>query len=265
MPVKKILCSLLFGISCLSVVAQTSPTPPSTKKEKKEARRERINMLAKQEEEGEVVFNKQSVFGFKMNTDGYGFSYEYGKYKSNRKAILYQFEFNEKKHQKEKKISLFDGFGFSNIIFGKTNNFYQAKLGIAQQSRIGGKGNKNGVSVSGIVGGGLTVGLLKPYMVNVVIAGQEQRSTFPKIIDSNYAIAGAAGFTVGWGEVKINPGVHAKTALRFDYGRFNETVSAIEIGLMAEYYSKKVSQLAYVDEKSFFFNAYISFLFGRRK
>jgi hypothetical protein len=115
------------------------------------------------------------------------------------------------------------------------------------------------------VGGGLTVGLLKPYMVNVVINGQEQRSTFPKIIDSNYAIAGAAGFTVGWSDVKINPGVHAKTALRFDYGRFNETVSAIEIGLMAEYYSKKVSQLAYVDEKSFFFNAYISFLFGRRK
>lgn len=265
MPVKKILCSLLLGMSFLSVLAQTGPTPPSTKKAKKEARRERINMLAKQEEEGEVVFNKQSVFGFKMNTDGYGFSYEFGKYKSNRKAILYQFEFNEKKHQKEKKISLFDGFGFSNIIFGKTNNFYQAKLGITQQTRIGGKGNKNGVSVSGLMGGGLSIGLMKPYMVNVVINGQEQRSTFPKIIDSNYAISGAAGFTVGWKDVKINPGVHAKTALRFDYGRFNETVSAIEIGLMAEYYSKKVSQLAYVDEKQFFFNAYISFLFGRRK
>jgi hypothetical protein len=53
--------------------------------------------------------------------------------------------------------------------------------------------------------------------------------------------------------------------LRFDYGRFNETVTGIEVGVMAEYYSKKVPQLSYVQQKNYFFNAYISFIFGRRR
>jgi hypothetical protein len=249
----------------VSAHAQYKKETMSKKQEKREARRDRINQLMKQEEEGEVVFNKQHVFGFKAITDGYGLSYEFGKYKSNRKTTLFQFEFNEKRHPKEKKISLFDGFAFSNVIFGKTNNFYQTKLGVAQQLRIGGKANKNGVSVTGIWGGGLSIGLEKPYYVDVVVNGKEERKTFPTIIDSLYGINGASGFLVGWGDVKINPGAHAKLAMRFDYGRFNETVTAIEVGLMGEFYSKKVSQLAYVKEKNFFFSGYISLLLGRRK
>ncbi len=263
---KKITFSLLLLVFSANLLfAQYKKETVSTKQQKKEERRMRLNTLSKQEEEGEVVFNKQSVFGLKMVTDGVGISYEYGRYKSNKKTLLFQFEFNEKRHPKEKKISLFDGFGFSNIVFGKTNNFYQAKLGIAQQLRIGGKGNKNGVAVSGIVGGGLSIGLVKPYFVNVSNNTDEFRSQFPKIIDSNYAIIGSAGIFSGWNKVKINPGAHAKAAMRFDYGRFNETVTAIEVGLMAEIYSKKVSQLAYVKERQFFFSGYISILLGRRK
>lgn len=262
---KKLILSLLLSIVVLFSFAQYKKETVSPKQQKREERRERINRLSKQEEEGEVVFNKQSVFGLKLATDGFGLSYEFGKYQTTKKSLLFQFEFNEKRHPKEKKIPLFDGIGFSSVVFGKTNNFYQTKLGVAQQMRIGGKGNKNGVAVSGIWGGGLTIGLEKPYMVNVAINNQEQRSTFPTIVDSLYPIIGAAGPFVGWKNVKVNPGAHAKIAMRFDYGRFNETVTAIEIGLMGEIYSKKVSQLTYVDKKQFFFSGYLSILLGRRK
>lgn len=265
MPFKHLVFLFALAAPLLHLQAQDVSERARSRQEKKSERKEQINKLIRQEEEGELVFHSQRVFGFKMNTDGYGFSYEVGKYKSNASAMLYQFEFNEKRHPKEKKISLFDGFGFSNIIFGKVNNFYQAKLGIARQSRIGGKGNKNGVSVSGIYGGGLSVGLEKPYYVNIDLNGVAVRSSFPKIIDSNYIITGAAGALVGWKDVNINPGAHAKAAMRFDYGRFRETVTAIEIGIMAEFYGKKVEQVAYVDPKRFFFNSYITILFGRRK
>ena len=36
------------------------------------------------------------------------------------------------------------------------------------------------------------------------------------------------------------PGGHVKGALRFDYGRYNEVVSALEVGLKATYFSKKM-------------------------
>lgn len=251
--------------SLSAAFAQAPKKDIKSRDDKKAERRDKINKLIRQEEEGEVVFNKQSVWGFKMITDGYGFSYEYGRYKNSRVTTLYQFEFNEKRHNKEKKLSLFDGFGFSNVVLGKMNNFYQTKLGIAQQYRIGGKANRNGVSVAGILGGGLSIGLMKPYYVNVTNVRKEFKSTFPTIVDSNYAIIGSAGFFNGWKEVKINPGVHAKAALRFDYGRFNESISALEVGLASEFYAQKVPMLTYVPQKQFFFSAYISFLFGRRK
>jgi hypothetical protein len=271
LPVKKIVLSALVILTATAVWAQENPTPqsPTSKKDKREARRERINALLKLQEEGEIIFNKQSIFGIKLATDGYGLSYEWGKFKSNRVATIFQVELNEKKHKKEKRVSYVSpgGFNFNSLIFGKMNNFYQFKLGMGQQRIIGGKGNKNGVGVMAIYGGGVSAGLLKPYYVDVddPNTGQRFRKTYPTIIDSGYYEQGSSGFTVGWGEVKFKPGVHAKAAMRFDYGRFNETVTAIEVGLNAEYYMDKIPQMALNEEKKFFFNAYISLLLGRRK
>jgi len=240
----------------------------SPKQEKKNARRDRINTLLRHEEEGEIVFNKQSVFGIKLATDGYGITYELGKFKSARRSTLFQAELSEKKHRKEKKLaaSIDNQFQINSVVFGKTNNFYQIKLGIAQQQIIGGKGNKNGVAVSAIYGGGLTVGMLKPYFVDVEDSSNNRiRETYPEIVDKNYFELGASGFTVGWNAVKIRPGAYAKVAMRFDYGRLNETVTAIEVGLGAEFYSTKMSQIIYNKEKQLFFNAYVSILLGRRR
>lgn len=265
---KKIVLFLLAGILATNIWAQDNPTPksPTARKDKQAAKRERINNLLKQEEEGEIIFSKQSAFGIKLNTDGYGLSYEIGRFKSARVANIFQLEINEKKHRKEKRTSLLNGFNFNSVIFGKLNNFYQVKLSAGQQRIIGGKGNKNGVAVMAVYTGGVSVGLQKPYFVDVTDASnQRYRKTYPEIIDSNYKEQGGSGFTVGWDKVQPKYGLTAKGALRFDYGRFNETVSAIEVGLNAEFYFSKVAQMAYNPEKNFFFNAYISLLLGRRK
>lgn len=267
---KKLVMSLLVVVTTVAVWAQDSTglKRTSAKQDKKNQRRERINSLLRQEEEGEIVFNKQSVFGIKLATDGYGITYEIGKFKSQRKSTLFQIELSEKKHKKEKKLaaSIDNQFQINSVVFGKTNNFYQLKLGIAQQQIIGGKGNKNGVAVSAIYGGGVSMGMLKPYYVDVEDSTNDRsRQTYPDIVNKNYFELGAAGFTVGWDAVKIRPGAYVKAAMRFDYGRLNETVTAIEVGLGAEFYSSKMSQIIYSKEKQLFFNAYVSLLLGRRK
>ncbi len=106
---KKIVLLLLAGIIAGSAWSQTNPplSKREAKKNKKNERRERINELIKQEEEGEIIYNKQNVFSLKLATDGYGIGYEFGKFKSNRKSILFNFELSEKKHPKEKKEGLF--------------------------------------------------------------------------------------------------------------------------------------------------------------
>ena len=269
---KKIIVLVIVVLAGISSFAQrTKPTP---RQDKKSEKRERINSIIKQEEEGDVSFRKHNLFGGRLATDGYGISYEIGKYKNLRRTVLYQFDLNEKFHNKEEKsrnssVNLFDNTSYK---FGKANNFYQFKLGYGEQYLIGGKSNKNGIAVSAIFASGLTLGLLKPYYVDADDNNNQRIrykfvDTLPGGVSPDYL--GASGFTVGWKELKLKPGVHAKTALRFDYNRFNEAVSAVEAGVTGEYYASKILQMTYgpdaKKERSFFFNAYIAIIFGKRK
>jgi hypothetical protein len=183
--------------------------------------------------------------------------------------VLLQFELNEKKSPKDHKVAAagYNGYNFNSVVVGKLNNFYQFKIAVGQQHLIGGKGNKNGVAVTALYTGGFSLGILKPYYVDVSdpLTNSDFRSKYPTIIDSGYIEYGASGFTVGWGEISVKPGVNLKTALRFDYGRFNTTLTAIEVGLTGEYYFSKIPMLYKVPYKNFFFNAYLTIMFGKRK
>ena len=191
--------------------------------------------------------------------------------KTNRKTNIYRIDFTEIKNQKEEKLSSGNGLFFGNpFIFGKINNFYQLTLGFGQQHILGQKGNKNGVAVSAVYNGGLAVGLLRPYYLEVTDPLDGQNKTI-KYSEANRnlflgpTILGGGGLGKGWGEMKVKPGAFVKTALRFDYGRFNEVVSGIEAGLSAEFYGSKIPIMVDQKDKQFFFQGYIAILFGRRK
>ncbi len=266
---KKSFLFLLAWIIAVSALAQNNQPYPT--KDKKAAKRQRINNLMKMEEEGDLIFNKHSVFGLRLATDGYGIFYERGKFKTNYKTMLFQFELNEKKSPKDHKVAAAgnNGYNFNSVVVGKLNNFYQFKMAVGQQYLIGGKGNKNGVAVTALYSGGISIGLLKPYYIDVTDPANtdkgEFRSRYPTAFDSNYVVQGASGFFVGWGDLKVKPGLNAKAAMRVDYGRFNQTITAIEVGATGEYYFSKIPMLAYVSQKHFFFNAYVSIMFGKRK
>ena len=240
---------------------------------KKEEKKERIRQLIIQEEQGAIIYQKQSIFGIKLNTDGYGAFYELGRLKTSRKSSLYSFELGERKNSKEEKITSAQGGYLSNpYVYGKINNFYYAKLGYAQQQVIGNKGNKNGVAVSAIYGGGFSAALLKPYYLKVADANSNyvndvkyDNTNEDIFLDNQSQVLGSSGFGKGFGEMKFTPGAFVKTALRFDYGRYNELVSAIEVGLNVEVYTKKLPVMLITKERQLFFNAYAAIAFGRRK
>ena len=242
----------------------------NTKRTKKEEKRKRIDALIKQEEEGVIAYKKQTVYGIKLTSDGYGGFFEIGRAKSIKKAMLFQLEITERKHQKEEKLTSFANFA-APFIYGKLNFFYPVKLGVQQQLLLGNKSNKNGVSVSGNLGGGLAQGLLRPYEIEVDKNGQRTFVRYDSP-DSSYFInaysdvsASGPTFGTGWKYLKVTPGIYIKPAVRFDYGKLNELVSAIEVGVNAEFYSKKIPQMLYNKEKQFFFGAYFALMFGRRK
>jgi hypothetical protein len=260
-----------------------------TKKEKRDERKQRINALIKQEEEGVIAYHKHSAFGFKLTSDGYGGFFEIGRAKSIKKALLFQLDISERKHPKEEKQTNIS-IPTSPLIYGKINYFYPVKIGMQQQILLGNKTNRNGVSVTGNFGGGIALALLRPYNleINDLSKGNRKLIRYESTDSTKTSNTGSSGYVAdsvlftdgnllsflqvagsglgkGWGQMKVTPGLYAKAALRFDYGKYNEMLSAVEVGLTGEYYSKDIPQLVYTKQKKYFVSAYVSIMFGKRK
>jgi hypothetical protein len=263
--VKKIILITIAALISFYSFAQDSTGKKLTKKERRSDEQKRRNALLKENEEGVLSFAKHTAGGVQLRTNGYGAFLELGRSRSARWTNLYVLEITEIKHRKEEKSSG-QAFFSNSFVFGKINNFYQAKLGFGQQYVFGQKGNKNGVAVLGIVQGGLSLGLLKPYYV-------KERSGADVKYDSKDSlqflspseITGGSGFTKGWNELKVKPGAYVKAALRFDFGRYNESIQALEIGISLDYYASKIPQLVYSAPSSMFFQGHVAFVFGKRK
>ncbi|MEP6927844.1 MAG: hypothetical protein ABI834_09425 [Ginsengibacter sp.] len=255
---------IIFIIFIIS--ASCGASAQKSKKQRQQEKRAHINNLIKEEEEGVIAYKKSFVFGGKLISDGYGVFFELGRQNSVKKSTLYQLEISERKNVKEDKQSnpFINSIPF---IYGKENFFYPVKLGVQQQILFGNKSNKNGVSVTGNYGGGLSLALLRPYYVQVQ-KGNEFVYVKYKSSDSSIFLdqpQGGPTFGKGWSEITVTPGLYAKTSVRFDYGSYNEIVSAIEVGITGEFYSKKIPILVQVPQKQFFFSAFVAILFGKRK
>lgn len=268
---KRIQVLLLILLAAITLPAQD-------KKEEKEQKKLRKVSLFREVEDGENLYDREFSLGARLNTDGWTGFFELGYRKSASIVNYFQLEMSEKKHPKQDRMSQFVDVGqglvinTSPFVYGKRNNFYQAKLGFGQKRLIGGKGNKNGVEVNGIYYGGVSFGLEKPYYLDMMSDSYDpnDRNTV-KYTDENRdeflnadQIYGAGGFSKGWDEVKLNPGVHAKLGFRFDWARFNDVISALEVGINAEYYTRKVVIMVDDAGKSFFFNAYVGIQLGKR-
>src|SRR5450432_510456 len=242
------------------ITASFGAAAQESKKQRQQERRAHKDNLVKEEEEGVIAYKKSFVFGAKLISDGYGVFFELGRASSVKKSILYQLEISERKNVKEDKQSnpFVNSIPF---IYGKENFFYPVKLGVQQQILLGNKSNKNGVSITGNYGGGVSLALLRPYYIQVQ-QGNELAFIKYNSPDSstflNGPFIGGPTFGKGWNEITVTPGLYAKTSLRFDYGSYNEIVSAIEVGITGEIYSKKIPILIQIPEKQFFFSAYVA-------
>lgn len=273
---------LLFSQSDSGIDSSTHVSGRTLRRQRLAERRARLNKLISEEEEGALAYRKQSAYGIKLNTDGMSFYYEHGKYKTMNRTNLWWFEFGEKKSQKQDKQTPqpsppINSSGITlvsvgnNFVYGKVNNFYPIKIGLGRQYLIGSKGSTNGIAITAAYGGGVTFGIVKPYFVQVydstspnLLADLRYNKNPNEFLDPSN-IYGASSFSTGIPHITVIPGLHFRGSLRFDYGRFRETLSALEIGFNAEYYSKKITIMANNPSTNLFADAYVALVFGRRK
>ncbi len=219
--------------------------------------------------------------GLKLNTDGWSVFAERGTIRSEETKYrdlfhnvrVYTLELAEHRHPKEIRIGRAGDPGQTRpFYYGKVANFFTAKAGYGVRHMIAGKPEPGTVSIHWVYSGGLALGLEKPYYIETYASsfgtavGPAVRysDTTAGIFLSEGQVSGAANFSKGLSEIKVVPGVHARTGLHFDFARQRKTKLAVEVGAAAELYTRPVLIMANQKASPFFGSLYAAVQIGKR-
>lgn len=167
------------------------------------------------------------------------------------------------KHPKE--LSVQDFSTGARLVYGKQNYLFVLRPEYGRELTLFNRHEDEGISISGIVAAGPSIGLEKPYMIQFQDGRRTVTAAYDPVKHASTGIVGAGGFFQGFGLTKIVPGVHIKTALSFELSAFRENVTGLEIGFIAEAFTRKIDIMAYADNRSLYTSGYITLYFGNKK
>ena len=227
---------------------------------------------AQQQPEGDA-YNREISYGINFNTNAGivgGGMIKSSRYLSRNWSQFYALEAVEVKHPKE--TPYYSDLTVRRYIPGKSNYFYILRPEYGREYIFFRKAPESGVQVNGILAGGPSIGLLVPYYIIYDYAPNNSPNDIdfrterfdPAKHDLEY-IRGSANFLTGITETRINPGLHLKAGLSFEYGRYREDVTGVEVGFLVEAYPKKIVLIPQADNTALFTSAYLTLYYGRRK
>ena len=222
-----------------------------------------------------VIYKNENSFDIAIHSNGLYLGYNIGKIKFYYLTKYIHFDIGMLKHPKEKRISQIynQNNSLSRYTFGKQNLLINIRAGRGLIRYYSEKTKRKGVAVGLRMEGGLTVGLLKPYYLDVLsehdgkvktVAIKYSPETAADFLDPNHII-GESSFWKGVNEIKFKPGAFGRIALTLDPGAFEKYVQALNVGLQADIYVQRVPILVTDNNPFLLMNFFINLQFGRRK
>ncbi|MDQ6478955.1 hypothetical protein [Dyadobacter sp. LHD-138] len=157
------------------------------------------------------------------------------------------------------------------FIFGKQNYLFVLRPEYGREITLFNRHEDEGISISAIVAAGPSLGFEKPYMIQKQLTGGKVINA-PVRIDPNNTttdpyegFVGVGSFFSGFGQSKVVPGLHIKTALSFELSAFRDNVTGVEIGFLAEAFTRKIEIMGYAENRSFYPSGFITLYFGSKK
>lgn len=225
-----------------------------------------------------VLYNKEFTVNFKAHTNGYEVGATWGKIVTYYKSRYYYATFGEIKHPKEyrqnfKYININTGQTSKSFVFGKQNNLYMLRAGRGFKRYYTEKAKEKGVSIGVNYEFGLTLGVLKPYYLEIArvqdrpqgryVSTKYSEETAEEFLDIT-KIFGSSGLAKGLDEIIPLPGVNGRIGVNFEWGSYDEFIKAAEVGLMLDVFPRSIPLMANQANRPFFLNLYLSLQLGRR-
>ena len=226
-----------------------------------------------------VYYRNEWSLAAMLNSNGFGLNYRYGKRIDAANKRLFEVDFAYMKDPKEAKSYSFDTYSPSKYVDGKKNLAFNFRFGYGRQHEMFRKHDRGGIAVRYFYNFGPSVVLLKPIYYNVGKQLQGSRPDpeplkyDPTWQDNSIYILSRASFFKGFNELKPLPGAFAKFGFNFDFSKQDRIVHALEAGIIAEGFVKKVEIMDYTyihpeprkvaKNQQFFLTLFVSYRFGR--
>ncbi len=179
------------------------------------------------------------------------------------------------KHPKELQSSV-NSIG-SRFIEGKENYLFVLRPQYGREVKLFQRSADEGVAVSGILAAGPSLGIIKPYYLEVSYGNSTR--TVPASQVNGFATAtgetvtGAGNFFQGLDKSKLTVGLNVKAALSFELSAFRTNTTGVEIGFLTEFFPNKIIIIPSANpagnreegNRSFFTSGYITLFFGSKK
>ncbi len=220
------------------------------------------------DEQQKLFFRNEMTYGVTLSTFGYGGGVRYGKRINFFNSRLFEASVNVIKHPKEIKGSNPIFPNNKRFVFGKENFFFNIKASYGFQKIKFKKKDKGGIEIRFQYMGGVSLGFLKPvyYEVLIPVSAYEynlETEKFNPSLHTPYDIYGRASFLKGFDEIIFVPGLTGQFGISFEFGATDPVISAIEIGVSADIYTREITIMASDDNRMFFPTLYVSFRFGK--
>jgi hypothetical protein len=244
--------------------------------------------------DAELQVYRQHTYFAHIHSNGFGLGYRFGRIRSIERYTFQEFEFLQLKHPKAQRLQGSNMVGTNRrFIWGGVNQLYAFRYGFGTQRTLNEKPYWGGVQVSYIASAGGVLGLAIPQYLNIVHSrpstevkpGENPLYVRAERYDPNNQLHNELGWRIngmgpmfkGLFNLRPYPGIYAKFAFNFEFGKYNERVNALEVGAMLDVFPIPVPMMAVPCEtctnstklkkdKNFFLaNFYAAYHFGRRK
>ena len=233
----------------------------------------------------EQSYRKEFVFGVNFNTQGGilgGASIRSARVRDDEWLRFWSLEGVMLKNAKEERSS--NNATGGSFISHKVNYAFALRPSVGVQRVLFRKAADAGVQVNALLSAGPSLGLLMPYYISY---DRTAAKTTPivynlqtdEIVNEQYdpakhikpeAILDRGPLFSGIGQTRVVPGFHVRGGLSFEYGRYRDAVTGLEVGFLVEAYTRRLVILspgnAEVDNvnNQFFPSVYLTLYFGHR-
>ncbi len=228
-----------------------------------------------------IVYQEESAVELKAHTAGLSLAYYKGILKNYYTTSYKKIEIGYIRHPKEYRQSVNrSGSGLSVIIpgssyvYGKQNSFLYVKASVGRKRYLSEKTRRKGIAVGYSYELGPTLGILKPYYLQVSV--ENDLGTSANIVSIRYrednedifldrtAIRAHSGFFTGIDEPSLVVGAHARASIHLAPGAYDQFVKAMDIGIQIDAFTRRVPIMVIEQNRYVFINLFVSVHLGKR-